>query len=376
MKKSVTREIDSIPALMRQGSHLNHAVVQGVDFRNFEIDWNSMNCEGAAFLGCHFPDSVGIDFLMNKGALVMPRIQGLPYNPYRSRLYSRAELMEGWSPGDDQSVDKMIYDHFVDSGRNKPDVLEALGQRLHDHAIDDALQDLLEGRVENDGRKRVVGIMGGHGTSRTDPYFKKVVRLARDLTRKGFYIASGGGPGIMEAANMGAWLADASDEELDAVFTLLSQAPTYKDSGYMEVAQKVLNLHPNGHSSLAVPTWFYGHEPTNLFSVRIAKYFSNSLREDGLLAIASHGVVFAPGSAGTTQEVFMDATQNHYVTFDYISPMVFLGKERYTSETMIFPCLQQLAEGREFSESMSCTDSVEEVVAFIEKNPPKLPTKE
>ena len=35
----------------------------------------------------------------------------------------------------------------------------------------------------------------------------------------------------------------------------------------------------------------------------MAKYFSNSLREDGLLAIATHGVVYAPGSAGTTQDV-------------------------------------------------------------------------
>lgn len=33
--------------------------------------------------------------------------------------------------------------------------------RLQNHAIDDALADLLEGRVEGDGVKKVVGIMGG-----------------------------------------------------------------------------------------------------------------------------------------------------------------------------------------------------------------------
>ena len=76
-----------------------------------------------------------------------------------------------------------------------------------------------------------------------------------------------------------------------------------------------------------MPTWFYGHEPTNLFSVHVAKYFSNSIREDGLLAIAEHGIIFSPGSAGTTQEIFQDATQNHYATFGTISPMVFLSKE-------------------------------------------------
>lgn len=371
MKISVIREIDSISALMRQGAQLNYAVVQGVDFRNFALEWSELKCEGAAFLGCSFPDQIGPEFLMGKGALVMPKIPDLPYNPYRSGLYSRAELMEGWTPVEDLSVDREIYDHFVAKGRHKTDVLESLGQRMHDHAVDDALQDLLEGRVENDGKKKVVGIMGGHGTPRTDPYFKKVVRLARDLTKKGYYVASGGGPGIMEAANMGAWLADVTDDELEAVFAILAQAPTYKDAGYMEMAQKVLTLHPNGHSSLAVPTWFYGHEPTNLFSVRIAKYFSNSIREDGLLAIATHGVIFAPGSAGTTQEIFMDATQNHYVTFDVVSPMIFLGTERYQSETMIYPCLTDLAKGRYFADYIHCTDSIEGAVEFLVNHPPK-----
>ena len=32
--------------------------------------------------------------------------------------------------------------------------------------------------------------------------------------------------------------------------------------------------------SLGVPTWFYGHEPPNLFATRIAKFFTNALRED------------------------------------------------------------------------------------------------
>lgn len=371
MKRKIVREIDSLSALMRQGIHLNHAVVQGIDFRQFEIEWLELECEGAAFLGCAFPEGVSTDFLQKKGALVMPRLEGLPYDPYRGDLYSRAELMEGWTPSEDRSVDKAIYDHFVANGRSKPDVLEAMSQRLHDHAIDDALQDLLEGRTEADGKKRVVGIMGGHGTLRTDPYYKKVVRLARELTRNNYFVASGGGPGIMEAANMGAWLADISEEELEVVFAMLSQAPSYQDSNYMEVAQKVLTLHPSGHSSLAVPTWFYGHEPTNLFSVRIAKYFSNSLREDGLLAIANHGVIFAPGSAGTTQEIFMDATQNHYVTFEHISPMVFLGEERYKKETMIYPCLEQLAEGQDYASSILCTDEVSETVEFIKANPPR-----
>ena len=95
---------------------------------------------------------------------------------------------------------------------------------------------------------------------------------------------------MMEAANLGAYLADAMPDELDEALLTLGKAPVYTDDGYMEAAQEVLDRFRHGHPSLAVPTWFYGHEPSNLFSIHIAKYFSNSLREDGLLAIATHGM--------------------------------------------------------------------------------------
>ena len=49
-----------------------------------------------------------------------------------------------------------------------------------------------------------------------------------------------------------------------------------------------------------------------MFATDIAKYFENSLREEGLLALALAGVVFARGNAGTVQEIFQDACQNYY----------------------------------------------------------------
>ena len=110
--------------------------------------------------------------------------------------------MEGWKPERDGSVDRRIYEHFVAAGRDAPGVLEALAQRLHDHAIDDALRDLLEGRTDGAGVKKVVGIMGGHGTPRTDPYFRKVARIARELTRRGYFVTSGGGPGNQILSNL------------------------------------------------------------------------------------------------------------------------------------------------------------------------------
>lgn len=367
MARPVLREIDSMAAFHGLHGKLSGAVIQGLDLRDLDLDWSDAECAGAVFLGCDFPDGLDQEGLRQKGALIFPKIPGLPYHPNRHSLYSREELMEGWTHEEDLSVDKRIYDHFHENGREKADVLELMAQRIHDHAIDDALGDLLQGRVESGGLKKVIGIMGGHGTSRTDPYYRKVAVIARELTRRGYFIASGGGPGIMEAANLGAWMGNAEQEELDLVLEIISRAPVYTDEDYIKCAQEVLELHPHGCSSLAVPTWFYGHEPTNMFSLHVAKYFSNSIREDGLLAISHYGIIYAPGSAGTTQEIFMDATQNHYVTFDYVSPMVFLGKQRYQKDTMLFDCLSQLAEGKKYAEYLLCSDDPEEVIEALSR---------
>ena len=370
MKCSLVRELDSLDRLLRQGSQLNCAVIQGLDLSKVELDWKNLECQGAVFLGCQFPANVSVCDLIEKGALIFPAFSDLPYNPYRPELYSREELMAGWSEEEDLSVDKQIYDHFVKHGKKNPDILEALAERLHDHAVDDGLTDLLEGRVEKDGVKKVVAIMGGHSTGRDESSFRKVAHLASRLTAEGYFIASGGGPGMMEAANLGAYLADLSVADLDAVLDTLAAAPKYTSEGYLAAANAVIEKYPTGHSSLAVPTWFYGHEPTNMFSAHVAKYFSNSIREDGLLAIARYGIIFAPGRAGTTQEIFQDACQNHYATLGEVSPMVFLNSDRYTKETPLWETMNKLAEGRHYKEMLFLSDEVEEIVSFIKEHPP------
>ena len=89
---------------------------------------------------------------------------------------------------------------------------------------------------------------------------------------------------------------------------------------------------PAGGESLGVPTWVYASEPTSAFSTHIAKYFTNSIREDGLLALARSGVVYTPGGAGTAQEIFTDAAQNTNTLYEVRSPMVFLGRDFHERE--------------------------------------------
>ena len=90
---------------------------------------------------------------------------------------------------------------------------------------------------------------------------------------------------------------------------------------------------PRSTSSPAHPptpaTWVYADEPTSAFSTHVAKYFTNSIREDGLLALARAGVVYAPGGAGTAQEIFTDAAQNTNTLYEVRSPMVFFERAFY-----------------------------------------------
>jgi len=329
--------------------------------------------DGAYFLGCRLTDPLG-RHLQHTGGTLFPRFEGLPFHPYRAVLYTAEELMLGYEQGRRESLadtlDGCIYAYYRRHQATgvPPPIMTCLAYRIHDHAIDDALSDLL---FPADGPpRRVVGVMGGHGMRRDAEAFGQVARIAWHLERLGYFVATGGGPGAMEAANLGAYMAAYVEADLEGVLRTLATQPNYTDPFYFERAYDVRAAYPAGRPSLAIPTWFYGHEPTNLFSLHVAKYFANSLREDGLLAIARHGVIYAPGSAGTIQEIFMDAAQNHYVTCGAISPMIFFGSTYWTREKPVYPLLTALAGARPYARMLALCDDVEAVVRFIVEHEP------
>ena len=361
-------KIDSIHQFLKKSPSLENCTFLTLDFTQLNIHWETLTIKNTTFLGCQLTIEEEM-ILRKKGAYVYHAPQHLPYQPFRTSLYNWQELMKGFSSEKDNSTDIKIYQHFSKNKFN-PSINEALWQRVHDHAMDDSLRTLLQFDAEGMTQLRCVGFMGGHSTRRSDPFYKKTALTAKLLAENGYFIVSGGGPGIMEATNLGAYFSGKPHQELEDAINTLSKAAFYRDSTYHQRALEVIEKYPKGEKSLAIPTWFYGHEPSNLFATHIAKYFSNSIREDTLLAISLYGIVCAPGSAGTTQEIFMDATQNHYGTFNFYSPMVFLGRKRYEVDTMIYPLLRQLAYGEKYYDLLFLTDEPQEVLAFLKAHPP------
>lgn len=386
------REIETETELEQalQTGSLRNLVVQDLDLVAYERELLSVDLQGCVLLGCRIPNTIA-NRLMRRGAMLFPHFAGLPFNPYRRCLYSPVELFRGFEPSRPASytetLDARIYGWWRETGGGEPnDLRVVLARRLHDVSIADGIHDFLaelDAAVGVPPRQRAtsnlapqsvrrVAIMGGHSMPRTEVAYQEVVQLASQLAGRGWLLISGGGPGAMEATHLGTWLAEAPPPLTSDVLRHLSLAPHYLDQEWLARAFEVLQgpLHSiRPRPSLSIPTWLYGHEPPNPFASHVAKHFNNSLREEGLVTLASGGIVFAPGSAGTIQEIFQDATQNHYGVGGRICPMVFLGK-RYWRETLpVWPLILQLSRGREWAERIALVDSVEEAAEALEQMP-------
>ena len=295
---------------------------------------------------------------------IMAYLDKTPYCVTRRELSSAAELYKGFNMDDEDSYcncfDGKVYQYYNFTGKQETGVYEKLARNLHDHGIHAALYEFFE---EHDPR-RCVGIMGGHALLRTEKMFKDIAGLSKRLTEEGFVMLSGGGPGAMEATHLGAWMAGRTTRELNDALKMLSQAPSFRDDGWLCSAFRVVKKYPQDRFvSLGIPTWLYGHEPSTPFATHIAKFFENSVREDNILTLAYGGLIYTPGSAGTMQEIFQEAVQNHYLSFGFASPMIFLGKKFWTEELPVYPLLEQLMKSGKYKNLLlTLTDDTRVVV--------------
>lgn len=352
------------------------ALQAGQRFLGVTYGWGILGGEGFKTV-----DSVaGI----SEGLLGADRIP-FPFDSSRKTLYKVHELWTGYDPdmSKNSSLDAKIFRYFKNMSKYSPRLEELRAQRSHDAGIEDAIDELLaiDDRSFPTGKRRPVMILGSHSKYRRDLWFTRVAHLAYDLVQAGFFIATGGGPGLMEAGNLGAYMANYTKAELDDALDILrtSQQPPpgdkrkqYEMPDYWEVAMKVATKYPDGGESLGVPTWFYGHEGANRFVSHIAKFLSNGLRESKMTSIGVFGSIFAPGGPGTAQEVFTDAAENSYHSFQWLSPMVFFNEPDDENTTKMLDILRKQTSPDYLSQEMYLRTTDTQLIGhFLKCKPPQ-----
>jgi predicted Rossmann-fold nucleotide-binding protein len=358
------REIESLAefdeVVSAQGT-LSHYRVQAVDLTARTAVLLALDTTGAVFLGCPM-DPEAAAKARASGALVFPPVPGLSFDPYRGFVYSPDELFESLDEGGYEATPDALTYAWFQRTKSDGDIFASMLRSIHDDAVSDALDELLVG-------SRVVGVMGGHAMARGTEAYAGAARLGRELARAGLTVATGGGPGAMEAANLGAYAAPFPDGMLTEALRLLAKAPKFTPSitDWATAAFEVRARWPQGGPSVGIPTWFYGHEPPNPFAAHIAKYFSNATREDGLLARCTAGVVFLPGAAGTVQEIFDNATPNYYESRGEPTPMVLVDRAHWTERLPAWPLVRALARERAMEDRIALVDRIEEAPEALKR---------
>jgi len=328
--------------------------LRGLDLSERGVALREVDVTGALFLGCLLRPADG-ESVRARGAIVFPTIPTVPIEIYRTALYTPEELYD--TPDYPDSLDARVYawSQHEDSRDT------ALAQALHDHSLGLALEDWTRGR-------RLVGVMGGHSIARGQSAYADGARLGRMLAQT-HTVATGGGPGAMEAVNLGGYLSGHDDGALDEALEILSRVPDFAAhiGDWARAAFAVRDRFPSGSESLGIPTWHYGHEPPNAFASAVAKYCRNAQREAILLEICQAGIVFLPGAAGTVQEIFQDACENYYADESSLAPMVLVGREYWTEHYPAWPLLQALARGRPMEPHVHLVDGIGEAANLMRR---------
>jgi hypothetical protein len=172
-----------------------------------------------------------------------------------------------------------------------------------------------------------VSIFGSARTGSSDPMYESARRLAHRLSEEGFTVITGGGPGIMEAANRGAREADGVSVGLGID---LPQEPAMND--YVDL-----------------PAYF--------------RYFF--VRKTMFVKYAQAFVIF-PGGFGTFDELFESLTLVQTGKIDHF-PIILFGRA-YWSGLLEWLRATVAAEGKvdlADLELIRVSDDVEEITALI-----------
>lgn len=351
----------SLRALTTTGAPLVGWRLQGLDLAPHAEHLSRADVRGLVVLGGEIPDALARD-LAARGAVLIPTDPDCPVDPFRARMYSPTDLYGGLAgAGYEGTVDALAY-AWSRAARTEHDAYATLLRAVHDDAVQDALVEALHGLD-------VVGIMGGHALSRDSADYAAAAALGHTLAHAGRVVLTGGGPGAMEAANLGALAptTPALRHALDELATVPGFRPSIDAWASLALTvREGLGTTAEQVRSIGIPTWFYGHEPPNVFCDGIAKYFSNALREDVLLTQSRGGLVVLPGAAGTVQEIFQASTTLYYATEDAaLPPLVLVGLEHWTHTVPVWPALRALGRGRPLGEALHLVDTPDAAAEIV-----------
>src|SRR3954447_3073231 len=211
-------------------------------------------------------------------------------------------------------------------GAERPAVVT---ERTEEERLDRIRRELVRGYEALGGLGRAVSVFGSARTPADHPDHALARETARRLGEAGFAVISGGGPGIMEAANRGAKEAGATSVGLNIDLPFEQGANPYQD-----------------------------------ISLRFHYFFTRKVM---FVRFATAFVVF-PGGFGTLDELFeaLVLIQTHkirefpvvLVGTEWWSGLIGWVRERAAAEAMISPGDLEL---------MRCTDDPDEVVEIVER---------
>jgi uncharacterized protein (TIGR00730 family) len=175
---------------------------------------------------------------------------------------------------------------------------------------------------------KAVSIFGSARTARDDPRYEQARALAQRLGEEGFSIITGGGPGIMEAANRGARDAGVPSVGLGIELPHEQGMNDYVDLG--------LNFH-----------YFFTRK------VMFVRYAS--------------GFVVFPGGFGTMDEMFEAATLRQTEKIRYF-PIVLVGSDYWSGLTdwLRDSMLADRYIGEDDLEAIAVSDDLDRVVEIVE----------
>ena len=133
------KEFESLKVLgkyLKGKKTASNLAIQSLDLTLIEPLILSIKFSKCLLLGCVISDKIWHHLYAKN--YIFPTLD-LPYHAYPNTLYSKETLYNGYDyhlPASyDQTLDKIVYDHFIKTGKQTTNLKETLCRSLHDHRV-------------------------------------------------------------------------------------------------------------------------------------------------------------------------------------------------------------------------------------------------